>query len=315
METGVRRVVLIGTGLVGMSFAYSLLNQGGVKELVLINRTKEKAMGEATDLSHGLPYSPYRMKIWAGDYEDCQQADIIVIAAGSGRMAGGDRLSLLDGNAAMVKDIVSQIMATGFNGILLMASNPVDLLTYVAWKESGLPASKVIGSGTTLDTARFRYEIGNYLNVDPRNIHGYIVGEHGDSEFPIWSHTTLGVTPVLDIIHRHPDYTFEGLEQIFENVRNAGYEIIKQKGATYYGIGMALARIVKAILNDENSIHPVSVCLNGQYGHRNVFIGFPALLNRDGVRKIIEVNLNPHEVAQLDNSVKILKSYLDDLDH
>lgn len=314
MDTGVRRVVLIGTGLVGTSFAYSLLHQGGVKELVLLNRTKEKAMGEAKDLSHGLPFSPYRMKIWAGDYSDCQSADMVVIAAGSGRMPGKDRLSLLQTNAQMVRSIVRQVMDSGFEGIILMASNPVDLLTYIAWKESGLPFTKVIGSGTTLDTARFRYEIGNYLNVDPRNIHGYIVGEHGDSEFAVWSHTTLGVTPILDIIKRHPDYHFEGLEQIFENVRTAGYQIISQKGATYYGIGMALAKIVKAILNDENCIQPVSVYFNGQYGYRDVFIGFPALLNREGVRKIIEINLNDEERVKLDKSVGILKSYLEEME-
>jgi len=296
-----------------MSFAYSLLNQGGVKELVLINRTKEKARGEASDLSHGLPFSPHRMKIWAGDYSDCKLADVVVITAGSARMAGRDRLSLFQDNALMVREIVRQVMDSGFNGIILMASNPVDLLTYIAWQESGLPASKVIGSGTTLDTARFRYEIGNYLNVDPRNIHGYIIGEHGDSEFAVWSHTTLGVTPLLDIVGRHPDYHFEDLERIFENVRNAGYEIISQKGATYYGIGMALAKIVKAILNDENSIQPVSVYLNGQYGYEDVFMGFPALLNRDGVRKTIEINLSDEELEKLERSVSVLKSYIEQI--
>ncbi|MCL1950492.1 MAG: L-lactate dehydrogenase [Turicibacter sp.] len=310
MEQNVRRVVLVGTGLVGTSFAYSLLNQGGVKELVLINRTREKAVGEASDLSHGLPFSPYRMKIWAGDYSDCQSADIVLIAAGSGRMPGGDRLSLLQRNAEMVKNIVRQVMDSGFDGIILMASNPVDLLTYIAWKESGLPASRVIGSGTTLDTARFRYEIGNYLNVDPRDINGYIIGEHGDSEFAVWSHTTLGVTPISEIVGRHPEFKFSDLEQIFQNVRQAGYEIISQKGATYYGIGMALAKIVRAILNDENSLLPVSVYLNGHYGHHDVFIGFPALLNKNGVRKVIEMNLNEEERAKLDASVGVLKSYI-----
>ena len=243
MKTGVRRVALVGTGFVGMSFAYSMLNQGGLEEFVLIDVNKDKAEGEAMDLSHGLPFGPQKMDIWAGTYEDCRTADIVVITAGANQQPGETRLALVEKNAKIMRGIVREIMKSGFNGILLVASNPVDVLTYVAWQESGLPRHRVIGSGTTLDTARLRFEIGKYLNVDPRNVHGYIIGEHGDTEFPLWSHTTVGVQPIMDVVANNPKFNQEDLEQIYVNVRDAAYHIIERKRATYYGIGMALARI------------------------------------------------------------------------
>lgn len=311
MKTGVRRVVLVGTGFVGMSFAYSMLNQGGLEEFVLIDVNKDKAEGEAMDLSHGLPFAPHKMDIWAGTYEDCRTADIVVITAGAAQQPGETRLDLVEKNARIMRGIVRDIMKSGFNGILVIASNPVDVLTYVAWQESGLPRHRVIGSGTTLDTARLRYEIGKYLNVDPRNVHGYIVGEHGDTEFPLWSHTTVGVMPLLDIINDTPQYKFEDLEQIYVNVRDAAYHIIDRKKATYYGIGMALTRIVKAILSDENSSLSVSVYLNGQYGQNDVFVGVPAIINRNGVREVFELNITGSERDKLAKSVAVLKETLD----
>ncbi|MFR9295548.1 MAG: L-lactate dehydrogenase [Turicibacter sanguinis] len=311
MKTGVRRVVLVGTGFVGMSFAYSMLNQGGLEEFVLIDVNKDKAEGEAMDLSHGLPFAPHKMDIWAGTYEDCRTADIVVITAGAAQQPGETRLDLVEKNARIMRGIVRDIMKSGFNGILVIASNPVDVLTYVAWQESGLPRHRVIGSGTTLDTARLRYEIGKYLNVDPRNVHGYIVGEHGDTEFPLWSHTTVGVMPLLDIINDNPQYKFEDLEQIYVNVRDAAYHIIDRKKATYYGIGMALTRIVKAILSDENSSLSVSVYLNGQYGQNDVFVGVPAIINRNGVREVFELNITGSERDKLAKSVAVLKETLD----
>ena len=310
MKTGVRRVVLVGTGFVGMSFAYSMLNQGGIEEFVLIDVNEEKAKGEAMDLSHGLAFAPHKMDIWAGTYEDCKTADIVVITAGANQQPGETRLDLVEKNAKIMRGIVKDIMKSGFNGILVIASNPVDVLTYVAWQESGLPRHRVIGSGTTLDTARLRYEIGKYLNVDPRNVHGYIVGEHGDTEFPLWSHTTVGVMPLLDIINDNPQYKFEDLEQIYVNVRDAAYHIIERKRATYYGIGMALSRIVKAILSDENSSLSVSVYLDGQYGQHDVFVGVPAIINRDGVREIFELNITGSERDKLTKSVNVLKETL-----
>ena len=311
MKTGVRRVVLVGTGFVGMSFAYSMLNQGGLEEFVLIDVNKDKAEGEAMDLSHGLPFAPHKMDIWAGTYEDCRTADIVVITAGAAQQPGETRLDLVEKNARIMRGIVRDIMKSGFNGILVIASNPVDVLTYVAWQESGLPRHRVIGSGTTLDTARLRYEIGKYLNVDPRNVHGYIVGEHGDTEFPLWSHTTVGGMPLLDIINDNPQYKFEDLEQIYVNVRDAAYHIIDRKKATYYGIGMALTRIVKAILSDENSSLSVSVYLNGQYGQNDVFVGVPAIINRNGVREVFELNITGSERDKLAKSVAVLKETLD----
>ena len=294
-----------------MSFAYSMLNQGGLEEFVLIDVNKDKAEGEAMDLSHGLPFAPHKMDIWAGTYEDCRTADIVVITAGAAQQPGETRLDLVEKNARIMRGIVRDIMKSGFNGILVIASNPVDVLTYVAWQESGLPRHRVIGSGTTLDTARLRYEIGKYLNVDPRNVHGYIVGEHGDTEFPLWSHTTVGVMPLLDIINDNPQYKFEDLEQIYVNVRDAAYHIIDRKKATYYGIGMALTRIVKAILSDENSSLSVSVYLNGQYGQNDVFVGVPAIINRNGVREVFELNITGSERDKLAKSVAVLKETLD----
>ncbi|MTL34904.1 L-lactate dehydrogenase, partial [Turicibacter sanguinis] len=272
---------------------------------------KDKAEGEAMDLSHGLPFAPHKMDIWAGTYEDCRTADIVVITAGAAQQPGETRLDLVEKNARIMRGIVRDIMKSGFNGILVIASNPVDVLTYVAWQESGLPRHRVIGSGTTLDTARLRYEIGKYLNVDPRNVHGYIVGEHGDTEFPLWSHTTVGVMPLLDIINDNPQYKFEDLEQIYVNVRDAAYHIIDRKKATYYGIGMALTRIVKAILSDENSSLSVSVYLNGQYGQNDVFVGVPAIINRNGVREVFELNITGSERDKLAKSVAVLKETLD----
>ncbi len=311
MQSGVRRVVLVGTGFVGMSFAYSMLNQGGLEEFILIDVNHSKAEGEAMDLSHGLAFAPKRMEIWAGTYADCKTADIVVVTAGAAQAPGETRLDLVEKNAKIMRSIIRDIMKSGFNGILVIASNPVDVLTYVAWQESGLPRHRVIGSGTTLDTARLRYELGKYLGIDSRNIHGYIIGEHGDTEFPVWSHTQVGVKPLLDIINENKQYSCDDLEQIYINVRDAAYHIIERKRATYYGIGMALARIVRAILSDENSSLCVSSYLNGEYGHRDIFIGVPAIINRNGIREVLELNLTGSERDKLAKSVAVLKETLD----
>ncbi len=310
MKSGVRRVVLVGTGFFGMSFAYSIINQGGIEELVLIDVNHDKAEGEAMDLSHGIAFAPDKTEIWAGTYADCGTADIVVVTAGVNQQPGETRLALVERNAKIMRDVVKNVMKSGFNGILLIASNPVDVLTYVAWQESGLSRHRVIGTGTTLDTARLRHEIGKYLNVDPRNVHGYIVGEHGDTETPLWSHTTVGVKPLLDIIQDDPQYKFEDLEQIYVNVRDAAYHIIDRKRATYYGIGMCTTRIVKAILNDENCVLPVSAYLNGQYGIKDIFTGVPAIINRNGVREVYNLNITKEERDQLHKSVDILRETL-----
>ncbi|MGP7819325.1 L-lactate dehydrogenase [Niallia sp. 01092] len=306
-KQNINRVVLIGTGAVGCSYAYSFINQGVAEELVLIDVNEKRAEGEAMDLNHGMPFAPKPVKVWNGKYEDCGLADLVVITAGLPQKPGETRLDLVAKNTAIFKDIVKSVMDSGFDGIFLIATNPVDILTYVTWKESGLPKERVIGSGTTLDSARFRYMLGEYFNVDTRNVHAAIIGEHGDTELPVWSKTTIGLESVESLVSRNPQYNFEDLDEIFVNVRDAAYHIIERKGATYYGIGMSLVRITKAILNNENAILPVSAYLDGQYGHNDVYIGVPAVINRDGIREVVELHLNKEEQTQFEHSVKVLK--------
>ena len=306
-----QKVVIIGTGFVGMSYAYALVNQGAVEELVLIDVNKDKAEGEAMDLNHGLPLATRRMNIFAGDYADARDAAIVVITAGVSQKPGETRIDLLNRNAAIMKSIVKQVMASGFNGIMLVASNPVDILTYVAWKESGLATSRVIGSGTLLDTARLRYEISKYIKIDARNIHAYILGEHGDSEFVVWSKAYVGVKPILDVIESMDEITFEDMDKIYHKVRDAAQEIIKRKSATYYAIGMALVRITNAIFKNENSIIPLSVYNNGVYAiDKDLFIGLPAVVNAEGIHHVVALKLDDEEQAKLEASAKIIKDSL-----
>ena len=308
------KVVVVGTGFVGMSYAYALVNQGAVEELVLIDIDKNKAEGEAMDLNHGLAFGPRKMTIRAGDYDECSDAGLVVITAGVNQKDGETRIHLLERNAGIIKTVVKNIMKSGFDGILLVASNPVDILAYVAWKESGLPHSKVIGSGTSLDTARLRYEISQYIHIDSRNVHAYILGEHGDSEFVCWSNAFVGAKPIGDVIKTMDEISFENLDHIYKKVRDAAYEIIKRKKATYYGVGMALVRITRAIFNNENRIVPISVLNNGVYDiHKDVYIGLPAVLNRDGVHHVVKLSLNEDEKMKLKNSANILRSSLDDI--
>lgn len=301
-----RKVVLVGTGFVGMSMAYSMLNSGGIEELILIDIDKEKTKGEEMDLSHGLPYAPQKMVIKAGDYDECKDAQVVVITAGVAQKPGQTRLELAEVNTKIMKQITNSIMASGFNGNIVVASNPVDLMAYVVWKVSGLPQSKVIGSGTVLDTARLRYLMADYLKVSSKNIHAYIMGEHGDSSFVPWDHAYVGCKRVKDIMKdgKHP---MEDLKKIHEGVVNAAYDIIEKKKATYYGIGMALNRLVRAIIDNENSILTVSTYLENEYGQNGVYIGVPAIINRNGVREIIQLNLNEYEQEKLDNSCKLMK--------
>jgi len=251
------KIVLVGTGLVGMSMAYSMLNSGGINELVLIDIDKDKTIGEEMDLSHGLPYAPQKMIIKAGDYSDCKNAQIVVITAGIAQKPGQTRLELAEVNAKIMKQITQSIMASGFDGTIIVASNPVDLMSYVVYKVSGLPKNRVIGSGTVLDTARLRYLTADYLKVSSKNIHAYIMGEHGDSSFVPWNHAYVGCKKIKDVM-KDNNYPMEDLEKIHKGVVEAAYKIIEKKRATYYGIGMALNRLVKAIINDENSILTVS---------------------------------------------------------
>ncbi|WP_028783215.1 L-lactate dehydrogenase [Thalassobacillus devorans] len=310
----VNRVALIGTGFVGSSYAFALLNQGVADELVMIDLNKDKSEGDAMDLNHGLPFSPGSQRIWFGDYEDCKDADLVVITAGANQKPGETRLDLVEKNSKIFKDIVTSVMESGFDGIFVVATNPVDILTYMTWKFSGLPSHRVIGSGTILDTARLRYLLSDYFNVDARNVHAYIMGEHGDSELPVWSHANIGGRSVFDRIHERPaDYKVEDLDDIFINVRDAAYHIIQRKGATYYGIAMGLVRLTKAILHNENSVLTVSAYLEGEYGEDDIYIGVPAIVNRSGIREVLELNLDRVEIDQFKRSADVLRETMDPL--
>lgn len=302
-----RKVVLVGTGAVGTAYAYSLVNQGFITELVLVDMNEAKAEGEAMDLVHGIAFAESNMVVRSGSYADCKDADIVCITAGANQKPGETRLELVGRNAAIARAITDEVVKSGFNGIFLVASNPVDIFTHVVQKQSGFPAHKVIGSGTTLDTARFKVLLGQYLEVDPRNVHAVIVGEHGDSELPVFSQASIGTENLSKVLERRNNPSDkENLQQIFENVRNAAYEIINRKGVTNFGIGMSLARITKAIFNNENSILPVSCLLNGEYGQNDIYMSVPAVVNREGIKEVINLELNAEEKALFEKSAKAL---------
>lgn len=308
MANNNRKVVLVGTGMVGMSFAYAALNQSICDELVLIDLNEVRARGEAMDLNHGLAFSNSSMKIYFGSYFDCADADIVIICAGVNQKEGETRLQLLQRNTKVFESIVPRVVSAGFDGIFLVATNPVDIMTRVTYELSGFNSAKVIGSGTTLDTARLRYLLGTYFDVDPRHIHAYVIGEHGDSEFVPWSQAIMAVKPVTDVLADNPDkYHIEDLEKISNDVRTAAYEIIKAKGSTYYGIGMAICRIVRAIFHNENSVFTCSVRLRGEYGLKgDAFIGNPCIINSGGANRLLELKLTDEELEKFKNSYKIL---------
>ncbi len=314
MTTDNRKVVLIGTGMVGMSYAYALLNQNVCDELVLIDIDRERAKGEAMDLNHGLAFSASPMKIYAGDYKDCQDADILAICAGVAQNPGESRLDLLHRNAQVFESILNPVMESGFNGLFLVATNPVDIMTRIACGLSGFNPRRVLGTGTTLDTARLRYLLGDYFSVDPRNMHAYVIGEHGDSEFVPWSQAMLATKPVLDICTQSGgQHCYEDMERIGEEVRGAAEKIIRAKHATYYGIGMAMVRITKAIFGNENSVLTVSAMLCGEYEETDVFAGVPCIVNRNGVQHVLTLPLNEEELQKFHASCDTLKTFYNSL--
>lgn len=303
-----KKVVLIGTGMVGMSFAYAALNQNLCDELVLIDVNEKRAEGEAMDLNHGLAFSHSSMRIYNGTYQDCSDANVVLICAGVNQKPGESRLELLKRNADVFKAIVPEVVQSGFDGIFVVATNPVDIMTRITYELSGFNPAKVIGTGTTLDTARLRYLLGEYFEVDPRNIHAYVIGEHGDSEFVPWSQALIAAKPIINVLEDNPGtFYMEELERIAGDVRDAAQKIIEAKGATYYGIGMAMVRVIRAILNNENSVLTVSVRLRGEYGgKKDVFIGNPCILNSGGAKRLIELRLTKEELDKLDNCCQIL---------
>lgn len=309
-----RKIALVGTGMVGMSYAYALLNQNICDELVLIDVDKDRARGEAMDLNHGLAFSNGNMNIYSGEYKDCKNADIVVICAGVAQKEGETRLNLLQRNTEVFKSIVTPIVESGFNGVFLVATNPVDIMTRVTYTLSGFNSANVIGTGTTLDTARLRYLIGNYFDIDPRNIHAYVIGEHGDSEIVPWSQAMIANKPIYDVCASSMGkYKYEDMEKIGEDVKYAAYDIIKAKKATYYGIGMALLRITKAILGNESSIVTVSAMLKGEYGENGVFTGIPCIVNSSGVRRVITLNLTDEEKSKFKASCNTLNEFYNDI--
>ncbi|GAA0379641.1 L-lactate dehydrogenase [Paenibacillus motobuensis] len=299
------KVVIIGTGAVGATTAYTLLLRERVSELVLIDANKERALGEALDMNHGLPFTG-GMKIWAGDYSDCAGADIIVIAAGASQQPGETRIDLLKRNARIFDSIIQNIVKYNTHGIILVATNPVDILSYVSLKKSGFPSNRVIGSGTLLDSARFRYLIGEAKEINPRSIHAHIIGEHGDSEVPLWS---LANVAGIDV-----EFTDEERERIFESTKNAAYEIINAKGATFYAIALALDRIIVSILKNEASVLNVSTLLSDYNGVSDVYLGVPCIVDSTGVREVLNLELNDEELAKFQASANKLKAAIAELE-
>ena len=308
-----RKAAVIGCGLVGSSIAFSLIQRGLFSELVLIDANQDKAVGEAMDLSHGLPYIA-AMDVHAGGYDDLSDCAPIVVTAGANQKPGQTRLELIGQNVSILNSIIPQITARPFEGILLIVSNPVDVLTYAAFRISGYPAHRVMGSGTVLDSARLRYLLGEHLKVDSRSIHAVIVGEHGDSELAVWSGANVSGVPLDDFCAMRGHTNHRQAEQrIYEDVRDSAYEIIKRKGATYYGIAMAVARIAECVMKDERAILPVSVVLGGQYGLRDLALSIPSIVGRRGVEQILEIPLADGEREALNASAGQLQEVIREL--
>lgn len=302
------KIALIGIGFVGSSFAYSLMIHGTVSEIVLIDIDRKRAEGEAMDLNHGLSFvQPAR--IWAGDYSDCEGADIVVISAGLAQKPGESRLKLVDRNIEIFRQIIPKIKEYNKKCILLVATNPVDIMTYASLKLSGFPSSRVIGSGTILDTSRLRYLLAEYLRVDPRNVHAYIIGEHGDSEVPVWSLANVAGTRLKDYCPIcGQEYDELHLNTMFEQAKTAAYKIIELKGRTYYAIGLGLTRIVESIIRDENAVLTISSFLQDYYGVSDICLSVPTIVNRNGVREVLKLPLEEEEIKQFQNSASTLRN-------
>ncbi len=305
-----KKIVVIGCGAVGATFAYTVLLTGLANELVLIDINKDKAEGDALDLNHGLLLA-HQMKIYAGDYPDCSDADIIVITAGAAQKPNETRLDLMQRNVSIYQNILDNILKYNKKAIFLIATNPVDILTYITIKLTNLPSNQIIGSGTLLDSSRFRFLISDKTKVDPRNIHGLIVGEHGDSELPVWS--LMNISGVDQEQIKKGTRLFlsdEDKQAIFNNTKNAAYQIIEKKGATYYAIALALAKICEAILDDEKSIIPVSVYLKNYKGINDICLGIPSIIGRDGIEEILDISLTLEEEKQLIKSANKLQEFI-----
>lgn len=307
----IQKAAVIGCGFVGSTIAYTLMQKGTFSEMVLLDANHAKAEGEAMDISHGLPFA-HAMDIRAGSYEDIADAAVIIITAGANQKPGETRLDLVQKNARIMRSIISEIKRVNCEGILLIVSNPVDILTQVALKESGFPKERVIGSGTVLDTARLKYLLSEKLNVDSRNVHAFIAGEHGDSELAVWSCANIYGIPLEDFAKIRGYKSFEKeKDEIYHAVRDSAYEIIERKGATYYGIGMAAAKIAEAVVRDSHTVAPVSVSLSGEYGLSGLCLSIPSVIGRGGAEQVLEISLAGEEKEKLKASAEELRGVLD----
>lgn len=309
-----QKVAVIGCGFVGATSAFSLIQTGLFSEMVLIDANQQKAEGEAMDLSHGSAYlTP--MNIYAGSYDDIVDAGLIVITAGANQKPNETRLDLVKKNVAIFKSIIPEIKKRNCEGILLIVSNPVDILTYVTLKLSGFPANRVIGSGTVLDTARLKYVLGKHLQVDPRDVHAYIIGEHGDSELAVWSGAQVAGIHINHFCELRGHFKHqEAMERLAQEVKNSAYDIIEKKGATYYGVAVAVKRIATAIVKDEHAVLPVSSLMEGQFGLDDICLSIPTVVGRNGVEMIVDIFLDNEENEKLQTSAKALKEVLEGLD-
>ena len=308
MSINPRKAAIVGCGFVGASIAFRFLQQGLFSHLVLLDANQAKAEGEAIDLSDGLPYGA-AMEITAGTYDDITDCGLVVITAGANQKPGETRLDLIEKNTAILQSVIGEITARDFEGILLIVSNPVDVLTYAAWKISGYPRERVIGSGTVLDTGRLKQLLGEELGVDSRNIHAFIVGEHGDSELAVWSEANVSGLDLEDFCRiRGRALDKEEMDRLYREVRDSAYEIIRRKGATYYGIAMAVGRIAACIVKDERAVLPVSVVLSGQYGLEGLALSIPSIVGRNGLKEILEIPLSEEERQALDASARQMKA-------
>ena len=308
-----QKCAIIGCGFVGATIAFALTQKSLFSELVLIDSNHAKAEGEAMDLSHGLPFA-HPMKVYAGDYKDIADCYLIIITAGTAQRPNETRLDMVHKNVEIFKSIIPNITKYNNSAILLVVSNPVDILTYCTIKLSGFPAGRVLGSGTVLDTARLKYHLGQQLCVDSRSIHAFIIGEHGDSELAVWSSANVSGIDLEDFHGLCSSCREVSFNQTYENVRDSAYEVIERKGATYYGIAMAVTKIVLAIIRDEHSVLPVSGYVDGHYGLSDLCIGVPSIVGSNGIEKVLDIPLNEEENERLINSVKTLKKVIPELD-
>lgn len=312
--TNLRKAVMVGCGFVGSATVFSLMESGLFSEIVMIDADKEKAEGEAMDISHGIPFAK-QMKIYAGDYSDAKDAAIVIVTAGANQKPGETRLDLVKKNVGIFKQIIPEIAKSGFDGILLIVANPVDILTAVAQKLSGLPANRVLGSGTVLDTARLKHRLSEHLGVDSKSIHAFIIGEHGDSEIAVWSSANVSGIPINEFCELRGHYHHEeATKEIAQKVRDSAYDIIKRKHATYFGVAMAVRRICEVIIRDEKSILPVSTNLTGQHGIDGVVLSVPCVVGKDGVETIVPISISEEEEKALRDSARVLKEIYSDLE-